>query len=445
MLDRVFQLSAHGTTPAKELFAGLTTFLTMAYILVVQPAVLSTDFAGQPTGLDSGAVLLATCLASALATLLMGLAANLPIALAPGMGQNFFFVSVVMALAAQQFAQPWQTAMGIVFVAGVIFFFLSLTGIRAAILNALSPSLRSAIAVGIGAFIAFIGLRNGRVIADAPTLVALDADALFSSAAAVFFSGLVVTLALMVRRVPGGILIGIAVSAMVAAVSGELRYQGLVGLPEIEAPAAFAFDVRDVFSPACLPFLVVFLFMDVFDTMGTLVGVTQQADLMTDGEIPRLQQAMLADSIGTVAGAALGTSTITSYIESAAGVEQGGRTGLTAATTGVLFLLALPLSPLIMTLGAYGPITAPALVAVGAMMFRNVRHIDWSDDTEAIPAFFVILGIPLCFSIADGLALGFILWPLLKAVRGRFKEVSWLMAGLAVTLVGYFLLVRVRM
>jgi AGZA family xanthine/uracil permease-like MFS transporter len=444
MLERTFKLSEHETTPVREILAGVTTFLTMSYILFVQPAVLSKDFAGQPTGLDAGAVLLATCLSSALATFLMAWLARLPVALAPGMGHNFFFVSVVMMLEAENFSVPWQTALGIVFVSGVLFFLLSLVGIRAALLNALSPSLRSSVAVGIGAFIAFIGLRSAGIVGEAPTLVALNARNLLSADSAVFWSGFVVTLVLIVRGVPGNILIGIAVAAALAAVLGRLEYHGLVGFPDIRERAAFAMDFERVFSLTCLPFVIVFLFMDVFDTMGTLVGVTQQAGLMKDGTIPRLQQAMMADSLGTIAGAALGTSTVTSYIESAAGVQQGGRTGLTAVVVAVLFLLALPLSPLIITIGAYPPITAPALVVVGAMMFGNVRHIDWSDDTEAIPAFLIILGIPLFFSIADGMALGFVSWSLLKLVRGRAGEASWVMNALAVALVAYFLVIRVR-
>ena len=447
MLNRHFRLDEHDVTPIRELLAGLTTFLTMSYILFVQPAVLSTDFSGEPTGLDAGAVLLATCLAAALATLVMGLWARLPIALAPGMGQNFFFVSVVMALTAGGAAHPWQTALGIVFVAGVVFLLLSLVGIREAVLYALSPSLRSSVAVGIGAFIAFIGLKNGGVIADSPgTLVTLNAQGLVSADAAVFWSGFVVTTALAVRRVPGAILIGLAVAAGLAWALGRLSFQGLVGFPTVETSAAFALDLHSVFSLAYLPFIIVFVFMDVFDTMGTLVGVTQQAGLIDkEGRIPRLKQAMLADSLGTVAGALLGTSTVTSYIESAAGVQQGGRTGLTAVTVAVLFLLALPFSPLIVAVGSYPPITAPALVLVGAMMFVNVRHVDWSDETEAIPAFLVIMGIPLTFSIADGMALGFITWPLLKLLRGRPGEASWLMYGLSATMAAYFLLVRVQL
>ena len=442
MLDRFFRLREHQTSVLQEVSAGLVTFLTMAYILVVQPAVLSTDFSGEPTGLDSGAVLLATCLASALATFLMGMVARLPVALAPGMGQNYFFVSVITALAAQGVASPWQSALGIVFVAGLIFLLLTLIGLREVILNSLSPSLRNAVAVGIGLFIALIGLKNGGLISDAPTLVALNVGQLSSVDGAVFWTGLLVTLTLMARRIPGAILIGIVSASCVAAATGQLTWQGLIDFPTIQNPAAFSLNLRGAFSMTCLPFIVVFVFMDVFDTMGTLVGVTQQANLQKDGRIPQLREAMMADALGTVAGAALGTSTVTSYIESAAGVQQGGRTGLTAVTVGVLFLLALPFSPLIMAIGAYAPITAPALVVVGAMMFGNVRLIDWADETESVPAFLIIAGIPLFFSIADGMALGFVAWPLLKLVSGRPTAATWRMLLLAAAIVVYFLAFR---
>ncbi len=443
MLERIFRLQANDTTAVREILAGITTFLAMAYILVVQPQVLSKNFAGEPSGLDAGAVLLATCLASCGATLLMGLFARLPIALAPGMGQNFFFVGAIMALTAAGFPNPAGTALGIVLVAGFLFVLVSLAGIRAAILQALSPSLRSAVAVGIGAFIAFIGLKNTGIVSSAPTLVALDAVQLLTADSAVFFTGLAVTLCLVIRRIPGAILLGMLTAMGLAVALGKLSFSGIVGLPHIEQHAAFAFDLRSVFTVECLPYVAVFLFMDVFDTLGTLVGVTQQAGLMKEGQIPRLPQALLADSTGTVLGAMLGTSTITCYIESAAGVQQGGRTGLTAVTVAVLFLLALAFSPAILAVGGYLPVTAPALVFVGAMMFSQVRFIDWDDATEALPAFFIILGIPLFFSIADGMALGFIAWPLLKVFAGRGRSVPWLMYVIATLLLAYYLTIRV--
>lgn len=443
MLERTFQLAERKTTVPREILAGLTTFLTMSYILVVQPAVLSTDFAGQPTGLESGAVLLATCLSSAFACLVMGFYARLPIALAPGMGQNFFFVSVIMALSGQQLSDaPWTAALAIVAIAGVAFLLLTLVGVRAMVLEVMSPSMRSAIAVGIGLFIAFIGLKNANVLVIDSGLISLNAAGLRSTDAAVFWIGLLVTSILAARRMPGGILVGMIVASFAAAYWGKLEATQVVGWPSFEQSSIFQFDFRAAFSPAGLTFVAVFLFMDIFDTTGTLVGVSHQAGLMKDGHIPRMKEAMLADSVGTIVGACLGTSTVTSYIESAAGVQQGGRTGLVSVTVGVLFLLAIAFSPLIIGLGGYAPITAPALVFVGAMMFRSVAEIDWTDESESIPAFLVIVGIPLFFSIADGIALGLIAWPVLKAAKGRVGDVKWTAWVLAAILIAYFLLIR---
>lgn len=443
MFDCLFQLSKRDSSVPKEVLAGITTFLAMAYILVVQPAVLSVDFAGNPTGLDAGAVLLATCLASAFASALMGLYARLPIALAPGMGTNFFFVSVVMALSASGAAgQPWQSALGIVLVSGVLFFVLTVIGVRKFVLDVMSPGLRNAITVGIGIFIALIGLKNANIVVDGPTLVTLNAKGLTSVDSQVFWLGFMTTLILMARRIPGSMLVGMIGATAVAWMGGKIAFDRVIGLPEIRQSAVFQVDFRAVFSAAGVSYVAVFLFMDIFDTTGTLIGVTQQAGLMEDGQVPRLKEAMIADSAGTVVGACLGTSTVTCFIESAAGVEQGGRTGLTAVVVAVLFLIAIPFSPLLIALGAYKPITAPALVIVGAMMFRNVKSIDWSDDTEAVPAFLVILGIPLFFSIADGIALGLIIWPVLKVARGQSSSVPKGAWGIAVVLAAYFLFVR---
>lgn len=444
MLERIFQLAENKTTFRTELLAGLITFLTMAYIIFVQPAVLSTDFAGQPTGLDYGAVLLATCLISALSTIFMGLYARYPIALAPGMGENFFFVSVIMTLAASGFSNAWQVALGIVFISGVVFFILSILRVREAIINAVSPSMRNGIAVGIGLFIAFIGLKNGGIIVAKPgTFVGLNAD-LVSADAAVFLFGLVVAGGLHGRRVRGSILWGILAASLLALCLGKIEYRGIFGLPEIHEPAAFRMDIVGALNWICLPYIIVFLFMDMFDTVGTLVGVAEQAGFMQNNKLPRASRALLVDATGTVAGACLGTSTVTSYIESAAGVAYGGRTGLTSVTVGVLFLIALFFSPLIGMIGNYLPITACALVIVGAMMAKNARKIDWDDYSESIPAFLIAVGIPLTYSIADGLALGFVSYPIVKLVAGRGKKVNWMMYVLAVILLIYFIFVRVR-
>jgi AGZA family xanthine/uracil permease-like MFS transporter len=466
-LERVFRLNEHGTTVRTEMAAGLTTFLTMSYIIFVQPAVLSGVMFGQPTGMDFGAVTTATCLAAALASAIMGLYARYPIAQAPGMGENFFFVfSAIPAAAAAGAAVPWATALGAVFVSGVLFLLLSLVGVREAVTNALSPSMKHAIAAGIGLFIAFIGLQNaGLIVKDPGTAVRLNPH-FASPDVAVFFVGLLVAAGLHARRVRGSILWGILAAGALAvtlklllpqlgaAVAGSKRVaesalvqrfelaRELVSAPPSLAPTFLQMDVQGALTLAMAPYVAVFLFMVFFDTVGTLVGVAQQAGLMRDHQLPRARQAFVSDATATVAGACLGTSTVTSYIESATGVEQGGRTGLTAVTVAVLFLVAPFFSPVIEMLGGYAPITAPALVLVGAMMLKNVARLAWNDYTELLPSFLVLVGIPLSYSIADGLALGFISYPLVKVLGGRASEArwpAWLIAGL---LLAYFVFVR---
>jgi AGZA family xanthine/uracil permease-like MFS transporter len=449
MMDKLFGLSDNKTTVRIELMAGLTTFLTMAYIIFLQPAVLSTDFAGNPTGLDAGAVLLATCVISAASTMAMGLFAKYPIALAPGMGENFFFVSVIMALSAKGIDSAWQVALGIVFISGIIFVFLSVLRVREAILNAVSPSMKSGIATGIGLFIAFIGFQKGGLIVAKPgTLLGLNTDLLGTEAAkdvSVFLLGLLVAAGLRARRMRGAILWGILSAACLALFLGKIRYAGILGFPEIKESAIFKMDIRSALSLTCLPFIVVFVFMDMFDTVGTLVGVAEQAGFMKKNKLPRANQVLMIDAAGTVAGACMGTSTITSYIESAAGVAYGGRTGLTSVTVGILFLVALVFSPLVGMIGNYPPVTACALVIVGSMMMKNTSRIDWHDHSESIPAFLIAIGIPLTYSIADGLALGFIAYPVIKLISGKWRTMNWLMALLAVILLVYFLAIRIRM
>lgn len=441
-----FDLAGQGTTVRTEVLAGTTTFLTMSYILFVQPAVLSTDFAGQPTGLDAGAVLLATAVASAFATALMGLLARYPIALAPGMGENFFFVTTVMALGAAGVADAWRAALAIVFLSGVAFVILSVFRVREAIIDGISPSMCAGISAGIGLFMTFIGLKNAGILTGSPgTLVALNTHA-EPVALAVFCAGLAVAAGLQARGRHGAILAGILVAAAVALALGATSFTGVVGLPHIETHAIGRLDFAGALSWTALPFLVVFLFMDLFDTVGTLVGVTGQAGWKQAGEkLPRASQALLADALGTVAGAALGTSTVTSYIESATGIQAGGRTGLTALVVAALFLLSLLFSPLIAMIAGYAPITAPALVIVGALMMRNAARIEWDDVTEALPSFLVMAGIPLTFSIADGLAFGFIAWPVLKLLSGRGREVRWPMAVVTVAMILYFGFVRAKL
>jgi len=466
MLDKFFALSHNKTTVRTELLAGLTTFLTMAYIIFVQPAVLTHTPDGGSTGMDFGAVTTATCLTAALATLIMGLYARYPIAQAPGMGENFVFVALVAMLINSGSATPWQTALGVVFIAGVLFLALSLLGVREKMIEMISPSMRNGMAIGIGLFIALIGLKNGGLVVGNPaTFVSLDPE-LGSPDVIIFLTGLLLTAGLHARGFRGAILWGILASlalSVAARLGLPLLGESISGSPLVAqsklmqsfaladsvvaeppslAPTLFAMDLRGAFAVSMIPYILIFLFMDLFDTLGTLLGVSEQAGLIEDDKLPRAKQALMSDAVGTVAGAALGTSTVTSFIESAAGVEQGGRTGLTAVTTAALFIVALLFSPVIAMVGSYPPITAPALVVVGSMMMRNVTKIDWSNYAESVPAFLIVIGIPLTFSIADGLALGFIAYPIIKLIAGQGRDVKWMMYVMAVLLVAYFLLVR---
>jgi len=477
MLDRFFRLSENRTTVRTELLAGLTTFLTMAYIIFVQPAVLSGSFfpPGVVTdGMDFGAVTVATCAAAAIGTLLMALLARYPIAQAPGMGENFFFVLNLLPAVSVAFApaiaagetSPWQVGLGVVFISGVLFLIVSAVGFQEKLLDAISPSMRAGIAIGIGLFIAFIGLQGAGLVVDEPgTLVKLNTR-FASPDLVVFFVGLTVTAGLYALRVRGSIVLGI-LAATLLAVAMKL---GLPAMPEAVAeselvqdsvlvqrfavaqeviaappsiePTLFKMDLVRALSAAMIPFILIFLFMDVFDTLGTLIGVSEQAGFVKDNKLPRMKSALVSDAVGTVAGAALGTSTVTSFIESAAGVEQGGRTGLTAVTVALLFLLALFFSPIIAMVGSYPPITAPALVVVGSLMMRNVTKIDWDNPAEVLPSFLIIIGIPMTYSIADGLALGFIAYPVVKLIAGQGRDVRRLMIVMALVLVAYFVLVR---
>lgn len=481
MFDRIFRLRENGTNVRTELLAGTTTFLTMSYIIFVQPAVLSGSMFKMDTGMDFGSVMTATCLAAALATAIMGIWARYPIAQAPGMGENFFFVFSVLPAAALLIQEktasgtlaegattPWRIALGVVFVSGILFVFLSVLGVREKLLDAVSASMRNGIAVGIGLFIAFIGLENATLIVPDPDS-AVKLNVHFTSPDIVlFFIGLFVTAGLSARRVRGAIVISIVfVTLLAMAFQFTLPYlpeavakssivaesllvedfepaTRIVARPPSIEPTLFKMDVVNALAYPMIPFIVIFLFMDLFDTLGTLIGVSEQAGFIKDDKLPRANRALLSDAVGTAAGAALGTSTVTSFIESAAGVEQGGRTGLTALTTAVLFLLALFFSPLVAMVGSYKVVTAPALVVVGSMMMRNVTKIDWSNPAESIPSFLILLGIPLSFSIANGLAIGFIAYPIIKLIAGQRKDIKPLMVLMAVVMVAYFVFVKAR-
>lgn len=418
-LERVFGLRRNGTTVATELGAGLATFLTMAYIVVVNPAILAE------AGVPFEGALFATCAAAAAATLVMGLVANYPFALAPGMGLNAYFAyGVVGALGV-----PWQTALGAVFLSGVLFVALTISRVRALIVDAIPAPLKSATAAGIGLFIAFLGLRNAGLVAPSEATLVTLGD-VGSAGTLLALAGLVTTAALVARNVRGAILLGIAGVAVGAFLLGlAAPPSGIVSLP---APGEtfLALDIRGALGLGLLEVVFVFLFVDMFDTVGSLTGLAHQAGVVgSDGRIPRVNRALLADSTGTILGSLLGTSTVTTYIESAAGIGEGGRTGLTAVTVAVLFLIAAFLSPLAAAIPSLA--TAPALIVVGALMMGAARGVAWGDMTDALPAFVTMLAMPLTFSIANGLALGFITFPLVKLLAGRGREVSVLAYVLA--------------
>jgi AGZA family xanthine/uracil permease-like MFS transporter len=430
MLERLFGLSAAGTTVRTEMLAGTTTFLTMAYIIFVQPAVLSA------AGMDAGAVLTATCLASALATLIMAFAANYPIAVAPAMGHNFFFAfTVVLAR-----GTPWPVALGAIAIAGVIFIATAGIGLRERVIVAVPESLKHAITVGIGLLIALIGLEWGGVIVDSPgTLVTLGP---LGSAPVLLTLGTLALMAILqARGVRGAALIGMVAATVAALVLGLTTFHGIASAPPSLAPTFFKLDIAGALSPKLFDAVFVFFFLALFDSIGTLVGVAGRMGLVKDGTLPRARQALLADAIGTVAGACLGTSTVTAYVESATGVAAGGRTGLASVVTAALFLVSLFFSPLVrMVGGGYSsgagltlyPIIAPALILVGVMMMESVRHIRWDDFTDALPSFLALVTMPLAFSITDGIAFGFIAYAILKPVTGRARDVDPLVYVFAV-------------
>jgi AGZA family xanthine/uracil permease-like MFS transporter len=433
MIERLFQLTVHRTTIRTEIVAGVTTFLAMAYIIFVQPAVLGA------AGMDFGAVMVATCVASALATLLMGLLANYPIAVAPAMGHNFYFAFTVCV--AMQV--PWRIALGAVALAGLLFILTATIGLRERLIVAIPASLKHAMAVGIGLLVASIGLQWGGLIVDSPgTLVGLGRLSAPPALLTVF--GLLVVAVLLARGVPGALLIGMLASTVVGLATGLVRYQGLFGAPPSIASTFLQLDLAGAVSAPMLPVILIFFFLALFDSVGTLVGVASQAGLLRDGTLPRARQALLADAVGTVAGAALGTSTVTAYIESSTGVSAGGRTGLANLVTAALFLLSLFFHPLVRMIGGgypigsnvvLYPVVAPALVLVGTLMIGSVREIAWNDLTEAIPAFLTIILMPLTVSITEGIAFGFISYAVLKIGAGRIREAHplvYVFAGLFV-------------
>ncbi len=436
MLDRLFALRARGTDVATELLGGATTFVTLSYVVVVQPAVMAT------TGMDAGAVFTATCLAAAAATLTMGLWARYPIAVAPAMGHNFYFALVVAGpVAAGGLGYPWPVALGANCLAGVAFLVLSLVGLRERLIDAIPDSLKHAIAAGIGLLIAFVGLQWAGLVRRAPgTLVALGD--LHQPAAVVAAGGILVTGALGARRVRGAILLGTLATGVAAWAAGLVPYHGIVAAPPSLAPTFAHLDVRAALRPDLVPVVFVLFFLGLFDTVGTLVGIAEQAGFLVDGRLPRAREAMATDALGTIVGTVLGTSTLTAYVESAAGVAEGARTGLANVATAALLVAALFFAPLARMAGTpvqvgdatCYPVVAPALVMVGSFMIRGVARLRFDDPPAALASFLVLVTMPFTFSITEGIAFGFISYAVLMLAAGRAREVHPLLWAFAVLL-----------
>lgn len=434
-LARYFEFSKHGTSYRQEFVAGLTTFLAMAYILAVNPGILSV------AGLDFDATITATAIAAIVGSLIMGIFAKYPVALAPGMGLNAFFAFTVV----DSMGIPWQTALAGVFVSGIIFLILSLSGIRETIINAIPAGLKYAVSAGIGLFIAFVGLQGAGIVVDHPeTLVQIGDLSQGPTLLALF--GIVLTAVLMTRKLKGAIFYGIVITSIVGMIFQVVDLpNGIVSAPpNPSALGAFwgpltgeVISGKAFWTLDMLVVILTFLFVDFFDTAGTLVGTANQAGIMKDNKLPRAGRALASDSIATIAGAAVGTSTTTAYVESSSGIAAGGRTGFTAIVTAGFFFLAMFFSPLLSVIT--GHVTAAALVMVGVLMASNLAKIAWDKIEEAAPAFITVIAMPLTYSIAKGIALGFILYPLVKLVKGEGKNVHWIMYALFVVFIAYFI------
>lgn len=418
-LDRFFKIKESGSSVRTEVLAGLTTFLAMSYILVVNPSIL------KDAGMDFGAVFVATCISSAFACMMMGLVANYPIALAPGMGLNAYFTYAVV----KGMGISWQVALGAVFVSGIVFIILSLFKVREAIVNSLPNSLKYSIGGGIGLFLALVALKSAEVVVSNPnTLVSLGD--IHSPQVLLTIVGFCFIVTLEHFRIRGGIIIGILAITAIASVAGLNEFKGIFAPVPSMAPTFLQLDFHDLFTMSLVSVIFVFFFVDLFDSTGVLIGVAGRAGLLVDGKLPRVKKALLADSTAIVVGAGLGTSSTTAYVESAAGAAAGGRTGLTAVVVGLLMLASLWFSKLAASVPAYA--TAPALLYVGVLMMRSMTEIDWKDVSEAAPAFFTLIFMPFAYSIADGIAMGFISYALIKLFCGRVKEVSYMVWIIAV-------------
>lgn len=421
MLNRLFGFDSSKFSLRTEILAGITTFITMSYILAVNPSIFAM-LEGMPTG----AVFTATALAAIIGTLVMALLAKLPFGLAPGMGLNAFFVYTVCL----GMGYSWQFALTAVLIEGILFIIITLTNIREAIVHAIPESLRYAISGGIGLFIAFIGLQNANIIVANPsTIVALGE--ITSAGALLTIGGLILTACLVVKRVPGALLLGMIITAVAGIPLGITNFNGIIDLPHSVAPIFCKFDWSGIFSIDMVIVIFTMLFIDMFDTIGTLVGVCTKAKMLTpEGKIPKAKQAFMADAIATTAGACLGTNTTTTYVESAAGVAQGGKTGLTAFVIACCFILSLFFSPFFLAIPAAA--TAPVLIFVGLFMFESVKNIKMEDYTESLPAFLCVIFMPLAYSISEGIMMGMISYVVINLLTGNHKRLSVMMYILAI-------------
>lgn len=430
MLERFFRIRERGSTIRTEVTAGLVTFLTLSYIFFVQPALLSS------VGMDFGSVLMAVAIASAFATFLMGVLANYPIALAPAMGHNFFFAFTVAGAAAIGGLQyPWQAALGANFISGLIFVILAASGIRALVIDAIPNSLKFSIAVGIGFLITLLGLEWGGIVVASPGTLVTVGD--FKSPVVLLtFAGLLAISVMMLYRIRGAILIGIIVSTVLGILFGLVKYYGIASPPPSIAPTFLKLDPLGVFrQPQFLTVIFIFFFLDLFDNIGTLVGVAERGGFMVNGKIPCAPRVLMTDALGSVAGTMLGTSTVTSYIESTAGISEGGRTGLSNIVTGLLMLLVIFFYPLVKTIGGgvqvgtatYYPVIAPVLIIIGSLMIRSITKIDWEEFSEGLPAFLTIIFMQFAFSITEGISIGIVSYVLLKLLKGDGKKIHWLL------------------
>lgn len=420
MLEKFFKLSQNNTNVKTEIIGGITTFITMSYIIFVNPVILGA------TGMNQDSVFLATCLSTAFATILMGFLANYPVALAPAMGHNFYFAFIVCL----GMGIPWQIALGANFIAAILFILLSFVGLREHLVNAIPVSLKSAIVVGIGLLITLMGLEwAGIIVSNQGTLIGLGD--IKSPMVLISLFGLLITAILMTLKVRAAILIGIFVNILIMIIFGFVHFDGVFSKPPSMYATFLKLDISSAFSWQMLGVIFTFFFLDLFDTVGTLIGVTKKAGLMQDGNLPKAKQALLTDAISTGIGTLMGTSTVSSYVESSAGVASGARTGLANMITALLFILAIFFYPIVKMISfgcvhneiTYYPAIAPALILVGSFMIVSVQDIKWQDFTEAFPSFLTIIIISLSFSITEGIAFGFISYTLLKSVKGKFKEV----------------------